>query len=40
MTVQPGATADDVVQLMSLVKQQVRDTMGIQLRDAISYLGM
>lgn len=40
MTVQPGAKADDVVQLMSLVKQQVRDTLGIQLRDAISYLGM
>ena len=36
----PGATADEVVQLMSLVKQQVRDTLQIQLRDALSYLGM
>jgi UDP-N-acetylmuramate dehydrogenase len=36
----PGATADEVVQLMSLVKQQVRDTLGVQLRDTLSYLGM
>ena len=32
-------TAEQVVQLMSLVKQQARDTLQIQLRDAVHYLG-
>ncbi len=33
------ATADDVVQLISYVKQQVRDQLGIQLHEEIEYLG-
>lgn len=32
-------TAEQLVQLMSLVKQQARDTLGIQLRDAVHYIG-
>ncbi len=32
-------TADQAVQLISLVKQQVRDTLGIQLREEVQYLG-
>lgn len=34
-----GATADQVVQLISYIKQQVRDAMGIQLEEEIRYLG-
>ena len=34
-----GATADDVVQLISYIKQQVRDKVGIQLVEEIRYLG-
>ncbi len=34
-----GATADQVVQLTSYVKQQVRDKLGIQLQEEIQYLG-
>lgn len=34
-----GATADDVVQLISYIKQQVRDTLGIQLMEEVEYVG-
>lgn len=34
-----GATADHVVQLTSYIKQQVRDTLGIQLQEEVQYLG-
>lgn len=34
-----GATADQVVQLLSLVKQQVRDKLGVQLHEEVRYLG-
>lgn len=34
-----GGTADQVVQLISFVKQQVRDTLGIQLHEEVQYLG-
>lgn len=34
-----GGTADQVMQLISLVKQQVRDKLGIQLHEEIQYLG-
>lgn len=34
-----GGTADQVVQLLSLVKQQVRDKLGIQLREEVQYIG-
>ena len=34
-----GATADEVVQLISYVKQQVRDKAGVQLMEEIEYLG-
>lgn len=34
-----GATADHVVQLLSLVKQRVRDTLGVQLHEEVQYLG-
>ncbi len=34
-----GGTADQVVQLISFVKQQVRDTLGIQLQEEVQYLG-
>lgn len=33
------ATADDVVQLISYVKQQVRDKKGVQLMEEIEYMG-
>jgi UDP-N-acetylmuramate dehydrogenase len=33
------ATADDVVQLISYIKQQVRDKNGIQLHEEIEYIG-
>jgi len=33
------ATADEVMQLISLVKQKVRDEAGIQLREEVRYLG-
>lgn len=33
------ATADDVVQLISYIKQQVRDKKGIQLMEEIEYIG-
>ena len=32
-------TADQVMQLLSLVKQKVRDTLGIQLHEEVQYLG-
>jgi len=34
-----GATADDVIKLISYIKQQVRDTTGIQLEEEVQYLG-
>lgn len=34
-----GGTADQVMQLLSLVKQRVRDTLGIQLHEEVQYLG-
>lgn len=34
-----GGTADQAVQLISLVKQRVRDTLNIQLQEEIQYLG-
>lgn len=34
-----GATADQVVQLISYVKQQVRDKLNIQLQEEVQYLG-
>lgn len=34
-----GATADQVVQLVSYIKQQVRDQLGIQLMEEIEYIG-
>ncbi len=34
-----NATAEDVVVLISLIKQQVRDQLGIQLREEIKYIG-
>ncbi|MDP3970276.1 MAG: UDP-N-acetylmuramate dehydrogenase [bacterium] len=34
-----GATADDVVQLISYIKQQVRDKKGVQLMEEIEYVG-
>lgn len=34
-----GATADEVVQLISYIKQQVRDTLGIQLMEEVEYIG-
>lgn len=34
-----GAKADDVVQLISYVKQQVRDKTGIQLEEEVRYVG-
>ena len=34
-----GAKADEVVQLVSLIKQQVRDRVGIQLEEEIRYVG-
>ena len=33
------ATADDIIMLDSLVKQQVRDKFGVQLREEVQYLG-
>lgn len=39
MVAAPGATADEVVQLLSLVKQKVRDTLGIQLHEEVRYIG-
>jgi UDP-N-acetylmuramate dehydrogenase len=33
------ATADDVVQLISYIKQQVRDKKGIQLMEEVEYIG-
>ncbi|MDP2586514.1 MAG: UDP-N-acetylmuramate dehydrogenase [Candidatus Komeilibacteria bacterium] len=34
-----GAKADEVIQLVSLIKQQVRDKVGIQLEEEIRYVG-
>ncbi len=34
-----GATADEVVQLISYIKQQVRDKLGIQLMEEVEYIG-
>ncbi|MFC1598172.1 UDP-N-acetylmuramate dehydrogenase, partial [Patescibacteria group bacterium] len=34
-----NATADDVVQLISFIKQQVRDKKGVQLMEEIEYIG-
>ncbi len=34
-----GGTADQAVQLLSLVKQQVRDKLGVQLHEEIQYVG-
>ncbi len=34
-----NATADDVVQLISVIKQKVRDNLGVQLMEEIEYVG-
>jgi len=34
-----GAKADEVIQLVSIIKQQVRDKTGIQLQEEVRYLG-
>lgn len=34
-----GGTADQVVQLISLVKQRVRDTLNVQLHEEVQYIG-
>ena len=34
-----NATAEDVMMLVSYVKQQVRDQFGVQLQEEISYVG-
>ena len=34
-----GAKADDVVMLMSFIKQQVRDKFGIELHEEVQYIG-
>jgi len=34
------ATADQIVQLISLVKMKIRDEMGIQLEEEVQYIGM
>lgn len=34
-----GATADDVVMLISYIKMQVRDRLGVQLNEEITYVG-
>lgn len=34
-----GGTADQAIQLISLVKQRVRDTLGVQLQEEIKYIG-
>ena len=34
-----GGTADQVMQIISLVKQRVRDTYGVQLHEEVRYLG-
>ncbi|EKE11931.1 MAG: UDP-N-acetylenolpyruvoylglucosamine reductase [uncultured bacterium] len=34
-----GATADEIIMLVSYVKQQVRDQLGIQLQEEINYVG-
>ena len=34
-----NATSDDVIMLVSLVKQQVRDKLGIQLQEEVNYVG-
>ena len=34
-----NATAEQVVMLISYVKQQVRDTLGLQLHEELQYLG-
>ena len=36
----PGARAQDVLALISLVKMKVRDELGIQLEEEIQYLGL
>ncbi|MFA6376928.1 MAG: UDP-N-acetylenolpyruvoylglucosamine reductase, partial [Candidatus Paceibacterota bacterium] len=34
-----NATAENVIMLISLIKQQVRDTFGLQLSEEIEYIG-
>ena len=34
-----GATADHVVQLVSYIKQQIRDRYGVQVQEEVQYLG-
>ena len=34
-----GATAENVIMLESIVKQQVRDQFGVQLRSEVQYVG-
>ena len=36
---QPGATADELIQLISAVKMKVRDTFGIELQEEVQYIG-
>jgi len=33
------ATAEDVIMLVSLIKQQVRDKFGVELESEVQYLG-
>lgn len=35
----PGATSDQLIQLISAVKMKVRDTLGIQLEEEVQYIG-
>ena len=38
--INPGtATAEDVIMLISYIKQQVRDKCGVQLQEEIEYVG-
>ena len=34
-----GATAEDIITLVSLIKQKVRNKFNIQLREEVQYLG-
>ena len=34
-----NATAEDVIMLASIIKQQVRDKFGVELKEEVQYLG-
>lgn len=36
---QAGATADDLVMIISVVKRKVRDKFGIELQEEVQYIG-